>query len=182
MNNTHNKIDNNCRIDTQKIYRYGSQGFDDYGWGCVYRNVQTLLALSDLPVPSIPEMQTQLGIDPTLFGRNLWIEPVDVRQYLPWRVSLALYTKLANAEPHMLRTKTKDFDHTFRDEEETESFLLSRLKENTNILIDDTVYSYILIAITDGTYVYIDPHVQENNVRTMSRKQFYNRPVWMMLG
>jgi len=167
-------------VDPKDIFRYGSQGVNDFGWGCVYRNVQTLRSLNDLPVPTIQEIQVEVGIDPT--GQQLWIEPVDVKPYLPWHDSLALYKTVDDVQPYLLRTNKDDFDAVFTQPEDAETFLLRCLNDKKQrVLLDDSISSYILTGIVDNTYIYIDPHVSEKNVRTMDKAQFYNRPLWMML-
>tara|TARA_B110000008_G_C16952036_1_gene556705 strand:- start:155 stop:676 length:522 start_codon:yes stop_codon:yes gene_type:complete len=168
-------------IDPSKIYHYGSQGINDHGWGCVYRNIQTLIALeSTLPVPSLQTIQRELGIAGS-GGTSLWIEPVDAKRYLPWKQSLVVYTRVPHPEISMLRTTMDQVDHVVRDSAKCEEFLLSMLEKGQRVLIDDTIYSYILTGIVDNVYIYIDPHVQQNHIKQMPREQFYNRDVWMFL-
>lgn len=49
---------------TLRYYHYGVDGFNDRGWGCGYRTVQSILSwLSPkAPIPSIPQMQALLGL------------------------------------------------------------------------------------------------------------------------
>ena len=168
-------------VDTDKIYKYGSQNYSDYGWGCVYRNIQSMRAFNNLPVPTIPEMQQTIGIDPSGTGQQLWIEPVDARQYFPWETSFALYNNTTDPESHLLRTKLDDFDTILTDKSSADKFLHDCFSKNRRVLLDDSLASYILTGIVDDTYVYIDPHVQTDNIRTMSRDNFYNRNLWMMM-
>ena len=35
-----------------RVYAYGDDGVDDFGWGCSYRNIMTVLAASGRTVPS----------------------------------------------------------------------------------------------------------------------------------
>ena len=46
-----------------KIYYYNCDGFDDRGWGCVYRCLQTLLENIDMKVPTILEIMRFLNIN-----------------------------------------------------------------------------------------------------------------------
>ena len=100
----------NMNIDQRHIYHYGSQGIRDEGWGCVYRNIQTMRAMNNMTIPTISTMQADIGIDPRGQGRALWIEPVDARRYFPPNNKLVLYTTAPNPESYMLRTKLSDFD------------------------------------------------------------------------
>ena len=172
-------------IDLTKVYHYGKNDVKDYGWGCVYRNVQTIQSLNDLPVSSIASMQNEIGIDSSMSGRNLWIEPVDARRYFPWDETLTLYSSVDDPESYMLRTKKSDFDEIFKTRAETKKFLLSCLENNKRVLIDDSISSYILTGISkdNDTYFYIDPHVSNANqsLKTMSEQEFFNRNLWMML-
>lgn len=175
-------------VDLTKVYHYGKNDVNDYGWGCVYRNVQTIQSLNNLPVSSIATMQNEIGIDSTKSGRDLWIEPVDTRRYFPWDETLALYTSVANPESHMLRTRKSDFDQIFENAEKTKKFLLSCLDNKKRVLIDDSISSYILTGIIEddkspSTYVYIDPHVSnaQRSLKTMSEQEFFNHDLWMMI-
>ena len=173
-------------VDLSKVYHYGKNGVNDHGWGCVYRNIQTIQSLNNLPVTSIATMQKEIGIDSNKSGRDLWIEPVDARKYLPENKSLALFTSINNPESYMLRTKLSDFDQIFEDKQKTKNFLLSCLENNRRVLIDDSISSYILTGIdikVPSTYFYIDPHVSNavNSLKSMSEEEFFNHNLWMML-
>lgn len=55
-----------------RYYHYGADGFDDSGWGCGFRTVQTILSwlAPDAEVPSIADLQRILGHDT---GSSSWI-------------------------------------------------------------------------------------------------------------
>ena len=169
-------------VNPNDIYHYGSQGINDHGWGCVYRNIQTIRKLSGMSVPSIEDIQTASGIDPALSGSDLWIEPKQAIPFLPGYNTLNLYRAVTDVSPYLLRTSMTDFNHVFQTPAETESFLLKSLGNNKRVLLDDSIQSYILTGIVDDTFVFIDPHVAQNNVRSMTRTEFFRRPLWMMLA
>lgn len=171
----------NMNIDQRHIYHYGSQGIRDEGWGCVYRNIQTMRAMNNMTIPTISTMQADIGIDPRGQGRALWIEPVDARRYFPPNNKLVLYTTAPNPESYMLRTKLSDFDRVLRSTTDTDAFLSRCLANKRQVLIDDSVYSYLLVNIIDGLYIYVDPHRQQHHVQSMTRDEFFNHKVWMML-
>ena len=164
------------------IYRYGSQHLQDHGWGCVYRSLQNLTAMRKLPVPTISQMQQDIGIDPSGTGRHLWIEPIDVRRYLPENAALVLFSNVDNPDDYMLRTRASDVDRIVTTKQDADDFLRACLAKQQPVLLDDSVYSYLLIGLLDDDYIYIDPHCSDNNVRSLSRSEFYNRNLWMMLS
>lgn len=173
---------NLINVDSTDIYRYGSQGVNDHGWGCTYRNVQTLRKLKGLSVPTLSEIQTQVGIDPRGRGTELWIEPIDAKQFLPSYNELVLYKTVEDVTPHLLRTSVEDFNAVYRNANDAEAYLMSCLNnKQQRVLLDDSIRSFILTGIVDDTYILIDPHVSQDNVRAITRQQFYNRPLWMML-
>lgn len=71
-----------------EYYHYGDQSFNDQGWGCAYRALQTLLSWFDLQdyiclgkMPTIPEFQVL--IDSIDYARKLkntqeWIGAIEV--------------------------------------------------------------------------------------------------------
>lgn len=170
-------------INPNDIYHYGSQGINDHGWGCVYRNIQTICQMTGTtPVPSIQDIQKASGINPDLSGTDLWIEPKQAMPFLPGYNTLNLYRTVTDVSPYLLRTSMTDFNHVFQTPAETEYFLLESLNNNKRVLLDDSIQSYILTGIVDDTFVFIDPHVSQNNVRSMTRTEFFRRPLWMMLA
>eukprot|EP00404_Azadinium_spinosum_P006066 CAMPEP_0180439696 /NCGR_PEP_ID=MMETSP1036_2-20121128/12722_1 /TAXON_ID=632150 /ORGANISM="Azadinium spinosum, Strain 3D9" /LENGTH=224 /DNA_ID=CAMNT_0022445845 /DNA_START=1 /DNA_END=672 /DNA_ORIENTATION=- len=70
-----------------EVYRYHSDGvWDDLGWGCVYRNTQTILRAMGKPVPALPDLTKAMGNgDAWAHTPGLgchWVEPHDVAEYL----------------------------------------------------------------------------------------------------
>ena len=91
-------------------YHYGCDGFDDAGWGCGFRTVQSILSwLSPQePPPSIPELQRLLGHSA---GTRTWIGVQDAVvildelhgaqvEVLPLRSGHELPAQLARIESH----------------------------------------------------------------------------------
>lgn len=72
-------------LDVPKVYRYHSEGYDDFGWGCVYRNAQTMLRALKREVPALPDLTRAVGSgDEWLLtpGKACsWIEPHDIAEY-----------------------------------------------------------------------------------------------------
>ena len=89
----------NCTPKDVDTYYYKRQGFDDRGWGCVYRCAQTVMAtlgyaqhdpevrMPDgnklkLLMPHIPDMMYVLGVPHSASPKQMWIEPKQVRDLL----------------------------------------------------------------------------------------------------
>ncbi|XP_014358864.2 probable Ufm1-specific protease [Papilio machaon] len=94
LTNVHNVLsresDKNCYLvqGNYQYYHYGCDGFDDRGWGCGYRTLQTLCSWLNLnykninTVPSIKEIQeilVELEDKPKSFlGSRQWIGSFEV--------------------------------------------------------------------------------------------------------
>jgi len=185
-----------------KIYHYNCDGFPDQGFGCVYRNVQTVLAKLSCPVPTLLDMMRMCSIDsdsPELSSK--WIEPIDARRIIKkkceWvcpqqKFVLGLYVRHSpdDAAKRMYRTKLRDFDWMSEDSTEVDAKIKRSLRETsgTPIIIDNGVSSFAIVgyinnaASTTTTYWVADPHANRPVVRTMSFKDMFQRdPMWMML-
>ena len=75
-------------------YHYNQDNFNDAGWGCAYRSLQTLLSWfllntsvgKNIKIPTIPEIQTILvkigDKDKKIIGSNDWIGAIEVNLVL----------------------------------------------------------------------------------------------------
>ncbi|XP_067950632.1 acylglycerol kinase, mitochondrial-like [Watersipora subatra] len=80
--------DKSLECSGYSYYHYGCDGFDDSGWGCGYRTLQTICswihshAETDVTVPNIPEIQDVLVAmgdkDASFLGSKQWIGSVEV--------------------------------------------------------------------------------------------------------
>ena len=177
---------------TYNTYHYGDQGFNDYGWGCSYRNAQTVASALGHEVPTMEDLLGVYGLDRRkLAARKLWIEPPQVAFMLERlrgiRGSLAVYASesLRQFEKGMLRTKVTDFPHTIEaDPEGLLSFLDKHFVSSGGlpVIIDDAVYSYLLLPHPrDRWYTLVDPHVKKKySVRVMRSEELVSSRGWMM--
>ena len=183
-------------------YHYGDQGICDHGWGCSYRNAQTVASAMGQPVPTLPKMLCFFGLTAPAYGggSRLWIEPPQVAKVL--RAQCGIQSKtlvfapsrgglLAFERRRMLRSKLSDFDINI---ENNSMHLFEQLdqhfKETGGLpaIIDDGIYSFVLApGRSKGhpqTYTLIDPHVgrgREGCVRAFWKNDLLLREGWMVL-
>lgn len=188
-----------------KVFGYMDQGLNDVGWGCVYRNVQTLRRFHKSPHKSVwsmvktvhPSFATrtkgtgkdqELGIAVPSQYTQLWIEPTDVKKYkLMQNVVTALYCPAkkdisAFLRQSLKRSKITDFDHVFRCQETFWDFVQHGLEHRCPMLIDDKAYSYVLYGITKDAMIIADPHQTNRTKRKclMPLYKLFSKP-WMVV-
>ena len=164
-----------------KIYHYNCDGFDDTGFGCVYRNAQTCLhatgALSKVPTVQslIVYFHGPRALDryTTLSPVTLWIEPYDVYLYLksttnntplPQNLCYSPTAEMVYTACHRTPRFVYDSSNTlfvFEKYLEICQRHLSR-RPGVPILIDNGVYSFCIESIANdkSSLVVIDPHVR----------------------
>lgn len=155
-----------CLVSIDKVFGYGDEGCDDYGWGCVYRGIQTIRRVNGLPHLTVPEMRAKCGLlAPTDSVQQLWIEPGDARKHglLPAAPTHVAYIPQAQDPKAFLRrgaqrTAMDDFDHVLRKREEFEAYLTGALEAGQPVLIDDTYASFVVSGLADGYVLIADPH------------------------
>lgn len=182
----------------ERVYFYGCDGVDDWGWGCVYRCAQTLLAAMGRPVPSLDQMMDMIGIDPAAAGRDRWIEPKQVRDLvgtLRPRVALDLVGWIPSpaAVSRMRRTHLDDFDRIVGDWRYFHAAVVRHLRSDLPCVCDDGVIGLCVVAFEGpdpegpdgpegaGVYTLADPHAPRAPVRTVSVSDFYRAPMMMAL-
>jgi len=167
---------------SDRVFYYGCDGFNDFGWGCVYRCLQTLLHMRGHAVPSVPDIMAHLSIplNPQSH-RSMWIEPNDVRDLIPEHTELAIYAPNTRvAAMRMVRTSIHDAETVFASPDEWETHFRCALGHGP-IIMDDGVYSYLALKEARGGFLIIDPHVQEHHVCWRSVGWLKNSRLWMAL-
>lgn len=180
-------------------YHYGDQGVQDHGWGCSYRNAQTVASYMRATVPSLPDMLSIFNLEKVYKhgGKRLWIEPPQVAHVLRVLSRIDSTTLvfartkggLRMFEKHgMVRSTLEDFDNQLEGEYDQ---LLTRLhkhfKESDGlpIIIDNGVCSFVLIPGTKpNTMILVDPHIergQKGCVRVFRPDELFNEWGWMIL-
>lgn len=185
-----------------KVYHYKCDGFDDTGFGCVYRNAQT--CMSALGLDPVPDIQTLLKYfhGPTIMAgyrsmpaMKLWLEPYDVGLYfsseLPqYNTHSFCYSPtvdMVHLSCHRTPRCAYTSHNTFYDFDAYLTGCRAHLSANPGIpiLIDNGVYSFCLKEIIDdGVVVLIDPHVTDpkSTERTMVDLTYLRQHVWYSLA
>ncbi len=173
-----------------KIYRYGDDNINDSGWGCSYRNIQTILSCykkyynKNIDIPLIQEIVSffKKNIDSENI-RDLWIEPLEVSTYLNFFDSNFKGKHIAYVINNHDFSKILKTDILFYFENErivndfkvVQSHICEHFK-NTKfpIIIDDGTYSYCFIIENDYILL-IDPHRKESNIQKKNIDFLKNR-------
>ena len=164
-----------------RIYGYGDQGIDDSGYGCVYRNLQSLMSLFTKSIPTIPELRELLGIPFSRNARRMWIEPPEAEELFR-----ALVPHVPTKSVIYAKHKTPRFDlyphrNIYRDPIDFHNFLCS---SPFPVLVDNGQSSYLVLACDQGrAYIIGDPHIRDSarRIRRITRRDFYSAPLWMGL-
>lgn len=161
-----------------KTYHYGDNNLDDSGWGCSYRNIQTILSCYKKYYnceTEIPDIKILLDF----FNKNinvknkkeLWIEPYHISLYLlsNFNFSGVHYAYVINNYDFSKITKT-DVSFYIENNRIVNSFeqMLLIIKDHFNnsllpVVIDDGIYSYCFIMDKEDIII-IDPHNTENKI------------------
>ena len=167
------------------VYAYGDGNENDQGFGCVYRNVQTLLRLLGVPVPRVAQMMRVLNVRASKRLRDMWIEPPQAAQLLaryggvPTRV--LVFCPRDRPRNPMQRTRLEDHRPWVRTPAGFLSALNMSLAQGWPPLVDDGVASYLVLRAGTDTVLLGDPHRPSQRVRAVTSVQFYGRPLWVAL-
>ena len=154
-----------------KTYHYGDNGINDNGWGCSYRNIQTIISSykkyynPSVIIPTLREILRffKKNIQSSK-SRELWIEPYDIAKYLNFFNNKLIgdqYVYVTNDTDFSKILKT-DVAFYLNDNLIINDFskLYSIIKQhfkNTKlpVVIDDGVFSYCFTAFSIST---VDNH------------------------
>lgn len=141
-------------------YHYNHENFNDSGWGCAYRSLQTLFSWykmqgwTDRKIPSIPEIQTLL-VDikdkpKSFIGSRQWIGSMEI--------SLVL-DSLLNVVCRLLNVQVGESINDFAHE------LANHFKKHgTPVMIGGGVLAHTILGVEindetdDIRYLVLDPH------------------------
>ena len=184
-----------------KTYHYGDNGINDNGWGCSYRNIQTIISCykkyynPSTNTPNISEILLFFKKNrKSSKSRELWIEPYDIARYLNFFDNKLIgnhYVYVTNDTDFSKILKT-DVAFYLNDNLIINDFskLYSIIKQhfkNTKlpVVIDDGVFSYCFTMDNNNkdnnkdTILLIDPH-QPNNPVQVKTIGFLKNRFWMI--
>ena len=174
------------------VYGYGDQQMQDGGYGCTYRNIQTVLGslgVGSTDMPSVLALMAQAGKTYAPHDvQSMWIEPIQAKRliahYTGKTFQTCLYrTSIHEASKRMLRNIPSDYDVQTSDVSAFEAMVRAGLNKGTPVIVDDGIGSYLILGVLDEEYVIGDPHeyTPHKRVKTMQKATFYQKPMWMAM-
>jgi len=188
------------------IWGYGDGNENDEGYGCVYRNVQTLLQMLTGKQPlSVTDLRTILQVPWSENKKSMWIVPRDAEKLINKLVPCATTStftilKVLNApwsenKKSMWIVPRDATTSTFTTSESTtreivQNFIQQSLHQagSLPILVDNGTSSYLILEKRgDFGYLIGDPHKKKpSQRRRLLTKQnffrnFFRYPKWMIL-
>lgn len=187
------------------IYHYGDEDFNDRGYGCVYRNIQTLLSVfleqnphDNRKVPGIVQLLREFKGDDfqQLSVSDRWIEPHAAGQYLQKKWNIGgkdvMSIGIKGDRPCIMSTDVSIYgEHVgssaIRDERGITLLSSEALNElhthfrfgGLPVLIDDGVMSYLIMGMDNAVLFIADPHMYTREKRVWTDSEFLQRS-WMM--
>jgi hypothetical protein len=182
------------------VYHYGCQNFNDTGYGCSYRNMQTLISSIGIEPPLITTLLKYFFTNYSHYidnnqTRRLWIEPCDISIYMKDIHKIdgknILYMVSDRDIEMMSRGNIIDYIQNnsiyVREQFNTLLDLLSQhfTKYDQHnaipIIIDNGVYSYCLIGIDSQNIRLCDPHKFNTSDAIYSKQlAFLKEKFWMI--
>ncbi|GBF93356.1 ufm1-specific protease-like [Raphidocelis subcapitata] len=139
-----------------EYYHYMQDRFNDSGWGCAYRSLQTIVSwfrlqrYTDKPVPSHREIQSLLvklgDKDPSFIGSSNWIGAIELSYVLSEYLGILTVNRGADI-PSRARELAAHFE-----------------AQGTPVMIGGGVLAYTLLGVQfdeltgDAAFLILDPH------------------------
>ena len=180
-----------------KLYHYGMEDYDDIGFGCSYRNIQTILSAykkyydNNITIPNIRELLNYFNKDylNIVNKKDLWIEPYHISNYLFQNFNIkfinTIYVTKDEDITKILKTDINVYlsNKTYHKNNFIELLNLFKIhfsKSKLPIIIDNGVYSYCIKTINDKV-ILIDPHTtSDDNVIKHKDISFIKNTFWMI--
>ena len=160
-------------------YHYNQDNFNDAGWGCAYRSLQTLLSWfllntsvgKNIKIPTIPEIQTILvkigDKDKKIIGSNDWIGAIEVNLVLNELLGIdnqILYVPSGSE----LNSKGRELLYHFQH-------------NGTPVMVGGGKFAYTILGVDydkvkgECKFLILDPHYSgEDDVKTIINKGWCN--------
>tara|TARA_Y100000589_G_C26994775_1_gene564151 strand:- start:129 stop:707 length:579 start_codon:yes stop_codon:yes gene_type:complete len=182
------------------IYHYCIDDFNDVGFGCSYRNIQTILSAvkkyykNDISIPNVKSILKYFNNDyekKIKQGKTqeLWIEPYHISEYLKnyYKIKGQNILYLLEDQDISKILKTDIFIYLSDSIYHKSNFnkVLEIINEHFNknkipIVIDNGVYSYCLTKINEN-FILIDPHTtNDDNATKIIDEVFLKNSFWMV--
>jgi len=187
-----------------KLYHYTMNNFNDIGFGCSYRNIQTILSSyksnykNNIKIPDIREIlyyfdsKYQEKID-NHQTNALWIEPMQISKYLFNKFNIKfknlLYIIKETDVNLMLKTNITDYlNNNEKNIYNLQDFdiLINLMKNHFEIsklpiVIDNGIYSYCIGEINNNKITIIDPHTKtKENIIKYEDLNYIKKNFWMI--
>lgn len=154
------------------LYSYGSEGFADDDWGCVWRSYQNALAHTGWPrVPSLLQLMRAAGARPPQ-----WAEPA----LLPALGRTRAFLAGSPVRRDMFRyTREAQYPRRFA----TCAAFAARLQPGHAYVVDDGVSGYAVVPCprTPGKHWWVDPHTHHPRRDAAVAARLQQSPGWMVL-
>jgi len=179
-----------------KLYHYKIDDFDDVGFGCSYRNIQTILSAyslkNNINIPNIKDILTFFYPNyEHIQKKHLWIEPLQISKYLLDTCNIKcnnlLYVMNDKDSQKMLKS---DITYYIENNKIYNSKQFNNIKtiinnhffnSNLPIVIDDGIYSYCVCSISNNSITLIDPHTTQNkDIIKIKSLEFLKNKFWMI--
>jgi len=184
------------------IYHYCMDNFNDIGFGCSYRNIQTIISSykknykNNIKIPNIKNIlnyfdrnyQIKIAEGKTI---DLWIEPFQISEYLKNHYKIKgeniLYVTKDEDISKILKTDISVYLSNTIYNKSTFDKLLDLINQHFNksklpIVIDNGTYSYCIVNSNNNLedLILIDPHTTNSkNTTKIKNKNFLKNSFWM---
>ena len=175
-----------------KTYHYTDEEVNDCGWGCSYRNIQTIISCykryynSEIIIPNILHIIKYFRKN--IYTNNLtdlWIEPFDIYTYLKNKNNIdgynCIYVINDTDISNILKTDIIVYlEHIYNDFKDIYNLIINHFnKTQLPVIIDDGTYSYCIIYSNNELFL-IDPHIcNDNNIKKINFT-FLEKSFWMI--
>ena len=183
-----------------KLYHYNMEDFYDVGFGCSYRNIQTILSSYKfyynkyIKIPVVTDIlfyfnKNYQDIIKKKSTKDLWIEPYQIYQYLSTKFKIngknIIYILDDQDISKMLKTDINIYlpDNLYNINNFDKILTLFNQhfeKSKLPIVIDNGFYSYLIGNIDNKKITIIDPHQFDDNCFYQKDISYLHNSFWMI--
>ena len=185
-----------------EIFYYTKNNFNDIGFGCSYRNIQTIISsikMFHMPSINVPNIQELLkDIKPHYKEiisdgktKKLWIEPHDIADYIKshlniFSLKIVYFTSIYDSKKMLNERDLSRYDLFLRiiKFDKLLDMLISHFKNSKlPVVIDNGTHSYLIAEIYNcrEKFLLIDPHVTKaEDALIVKDIDFIKKSFWMI--